>query len=318
MSSPFDPRKKLLFMGTPEVAAQTLQTLIKRASHRVQVCLVVSQPPALSTRQRVPEPSPVHRAALEAGIPVLTPEKVSDSEFLNIVRALQPDICLTAAYGQYLPRTFLELFPYGVVNIHPSLLPRYRGAAPVQRSLEQGDREVGVSVLLSTAKMDAGPILAQQTVTIDGQIQAPELLNMLFDYGIKLFISAAPGWFAHTLTPTHQDDTQATPAPKLQPIEAWLDFSKPAQTLHNQVRAFQPWPGTKALFHYGVEVVEVRILETIYPLTDTRQALLVTCGDGQNLGLKVLQLSGKKPLGAKDFLNGLKGREFRPVIADHS
>lgn len=315
-----DLRKKVVFLGTPAVAAETLRILCERASHLIQLVLVVSQAPARSGRTKELLPSPVHSYALSQGIPVLTPETAKDESFLQDLEALKPDLCITAAYGNYLPKRFLAIPKFGTLNIHPSLLPLYRGAAPVQRCLEKGDAQTGVTVLFSTPEMDAGPILAQSIYPLGHQVQADELLNILFEKGALLLIQNLPALFANRALPQEQNHALATHAPKIEPHEAWLDFSLPAHTLHNKVRAFAPWPGTKAMFLLNDEPIEVKILTSDVATASatakpgeifyTPHSIDICCGENTLFQIKELQLSGKKRTFAKDFQNGLKGKRF--------
>ncbi len=166
-----------------------------------ELTAVVTQPPRPTGRgnRRVPQPSPVELAAAAAGLPperILAPERPGDAAFLATLRGLAPDLCVTAAYGNYLPSSFLAIPPHGTLNIHPSLLPAYRGAAPVQRSLQDGVAVSGVTVLYTVKAMDAGPILAQQKVPVDPDIQAPQLLEQLFELGTDLLVANLDGVWA--------------------------------------------------------------------------------------------------------------------------
>jgi methionyl-tRNA formyltransferase len=243
-----DNRIKVIFLGTPTVASLVLKTLLQKASHKIKVILVVTQPPARSSRGQQITPSPVHQTALEFGIPVLTPQKANEVEFLNDISAMEPDICLTAAYGNYLPSKFLSLPKFGTVNIHPSLLPKYRGAAPVQRTIENGDKVTGVSLLYSVKEMDAGPIIAQEMYELNSQIKSPELLDILFLLGTKLFIKSIPLITQAQPLITQQIHENATNAAKITAEESILDFNLSAEKIHNKVRAFSGWPSTKVTF----------------------------------------------------------------------
>lgn len=315
-----DNRKKVIFLGTPQVAALALK-IILQYEHFLKVILVVSQPPARSSRNGSETPSPVHTLALERGIPVFTPQSAKNPEFLSDLKELKPDLCITAAYGNYLPKEFLDIPTFGTLNIHPSLLPLYRGAAPVQRCIENGDQKTGVSILFSVAAMDAGPILAQEEFPLNDQIKSPELLDILFEKGAKLLVKALPNYFEGSSKPIEQDHTQATKADKIKPEESYLDFSKSASTLHNKVRAFSGWPGTKSIFLLNNDKIEIKIITTkvsqnnlglkIGDLLFTQNTLSVCCGDDQLLDILELQLPGKKAVSAKDFQNGVKGKLFK-------
>ena len=311
-----DERKKVIFLGTPQLAVRVLQALLA-CQRMLKLVLVVTQPPARSSRGKKLVPSPVHQFALEQGIPVVAPQSAKDPDFLKILQNLKPDLCLTAAYGQYLPQEFLALPEYGTLNIHPSLLPRYKGAAPVQRCLENGDSLTGVSVLYSVAQMDAGPLLAQEEYPLNEDIQAPELLEILFEKGAQLLIQKLPQVFARSVVPTPQDPTCATWARKILPQEAFLNFHCSAKVLHNKVRAFAGWPGAKAQFLYAGKPLEMKIIKTqLSPKNDQGLAplqlcfeshsLSICCGDAQVLKILQLQLPGKKVISAQNFQNAHK------------
>jgi len=337
-------KKKVVFLGTPEVAALVLQKLIdasKVPDSTYEVAAVVSQPGRPKGRSRQPQPSDVEKLALNLGLTsdqILCPEKATDPSFLATLSNLQPDLCITAAYGNYLPSKFLAIPRYGTLNIHPSLLPSYRGAAPVQRSLEDGLTISGVTVLYTVKEMDAGPILAQQKMPIDSEVQAPELLTRLFSLGTELLLeNLAVVWDGMGDKMAHpQDSSAATHAPKLTRDQGALDFRQPAVVCHNKVRAFAPWPGTYHVFELvdttsgKTEDLELKVLKTRViddgtavgndddddtheqKLVSTGSAgLRVTCGDGHGLELLEVQAPGRKAVAAKDFVNGLKGRVFR-------
>lgn len=315
-----DSRKKIVFLGTPYVAALVLQKLLEDRSNLFKIILAVSQPPARSSRNKGETPSPVHELAHTKGIPVLTPTSAKDPDFLNDLKELKPDLCITAAYGNYLPKEFLLIPKFGTINIHPSLLPCYRGAAPVQRCIENGESKTGVSILLSTEAMDAGPIITQEEYYLNDQIKAPELLNILFEKGSELLINVLPYYFSGTKLPFEQDHNNATKANKLKLEEGMLDSSQPALKLHNKVRAFSGWPGTKLKFIFNNNPIEIKIITTrvsqnSYNLKNneilfTQDTLCVCCGDNQILEILEMQLPGKKVVNAKNFRNGIKGNQF--------
>ncbi|KAL4540166.1 hypothetical protein Ndes2526A_g03165 [Nannochloris sp. 'desiccata'] len=333
-------KKKVVFLGTPGVAALVLQKLIdasKASDATYEVSAVVSQPGRPKGRSRQPQPSDVEKLALDLGLTsdqILCPEKATDPSFLAALSNLQPDLCITAAYGNYLPSKFLSIPRYGTLNIHPSLLPAYRGAAPVQRSLEDGLTISGVTVLFTVKEMDAGPILAQQEIPIDSEVQAPELLDRLFSLGTELLLKNLEVVWAgmgDKMAQT-QDSSVATHAPKLTRDQGALDFCQPAIVCHNKVRAFTPWPGTYHNFELvdtasgKTEDLELKVLKTKVVdgsaasggntlgekiLSAGSAGLTVTCGDGHVLELMEVQAPGRKAVAAKDFVNGLKGRELR-------
>ncbi|KAI8471050.1 MAG: methionyl-tRNA formyltransferase [Monoraphidium minutum] len=347
-------KQRLVFLGTPEVAAIVLEELLtaaKAPDASFEVAVVVSQPgkPKGRGNKAVPVPSPVEQLARAAGVPddrILCPKTARDPAFLEALSALRPDLCVTAAYGNMLPAAFLSIPRRGTLNIHPSLLPRYRGAAPVQRALQDGVAETGVSVAFTVLACDAGPVLEQRAAAPGADEAAPALLERLFRLGARLLVARLgdvwSGAAAGAAAP--QDEAAATHAPKLSKEEAAMDFSsKSAQELHNQVRAFAPWPGTVADFIIapaaaedggvgGVgggapaegERLQIKILTT--RVADASELppgaaaarrvawappgrMLVPCGGGGALEVLALQQPAKKAVAARDFANGLKGRQ---------
>lgn len=305
--------KRLLFLGTPAVAARVLQKLVDAEGETYKVVGVVSQPPSRSTRRGGDSPSPVHAWALEKGLRVWTPEKARDENFIRDMREIAPDICITAAYGNVLPESFLSIPPLGTLNIHPSLLPLYRGAAPVQRCVEDGRLETGVTILFTVKAMDSGPLVYQESVALPENETAPELLERMFDLGATRLVEILPSILLGKIQAVEQDHTKATHAKKMDPAEGFLDFSQPALILHNKVRAFTGWPGTRAVFVVAGERVEFKIAKTrvgkhfqVGKIDFVSGALLVGCGDGNSLEILEIQAPGKKVMAARDFWNGLR------------
>lgn len=338
-----DAKKRVVFLGTPQVAAKTLSILhgaSKRVDSTFNICAVVSQPPALVGRKRVLTPSPVHALAETLSIStILTPSKAGDADFINSLVALSPDLCITAAYGNFLPTKFLKVPRFGTLNIHPSLLPAFRGAAPVPRALEQGVHETGVCILYTVLKMDAGPIAHSVKRPLHGDEHAPNLLEELFDTGAHALVDLLPNVWTESLTLSPQDESLATHAPKLAKDEARLTFIENARIVHNKVRAFAGWPGTWADFvvvnsddpdgtagkkqakgeEIRLKVVRTTVLRdeggmcfSVHNVSfDEKQGYLrVTCGDGSMLGIIEVQPPGKKVMDARSFWNGLRGKSL--------
>ncbi|KAL3346240.1 hypothetical protein AABB24_024930, partial [Solanum stoloniferum] len=235
-------KKRLVFLGSPQVSASVLDSLFNASAapdSLFEITAIVTQPPSGRDRGRKVMPSPVAQHALDRGFPsdlIFTPVKANEEAFLFNFKSLEPELCVTAAYGNILPTKFLNIPSKGTVNIHPSLLPLYRGAAPVQRALQDGVKETGVSLAYTVRKLDAGPVIARERVTIDDQIKAPDLLDLLFDLGSKLLIRELPSIFDGSASgiAEEQDDSKATLAPKITPEESWLSFDEDAQVLHNK------------------------------------------------------------------------------------
>ena len=332
--------KRIVFLGTPDVAATVLKDLIE-ASHNTDtwnIEAVVTQPgrPKGRRNKGVPQPSPVFECATSQGVSedmIFCPVKANESEFISRMKELNPDLCVTAAYGNYLPKAFLEIPRYGTLNIHPSLLPLYRGAAPVQRSLEDGIEKTGVTVLFTVKEMDAGQVVAQNEYSVPEDMQAPELLQTLFKLGTQSLIDCLPKVWDGSILPREQDHSMATHAAKLSREEGYLKFSMSNATdCHNKVRAFAGWPGTYHSFRLiknetgDEESVDIKVLETrVYKgesspwcgeedeedsklVYNGKDAMMIKCWDGSIMEIVKLQYPGKKPADARSFNNGLSGR----------
>ncbi|XP_048230588.1 methionyl-tRNA formyltransferase isoform X2 [Ricinus communis] len=235
-------KKPLVFLGSPQVSTTVLDALFNASSSPnsiFEVAAIVTQPPARKGRGRKLMPSPAAQYALDRGFPpdlIFTPERAGEDSFLCSLKELQPELCITAAYGNILPTKFLNIPSMGIVNIHPSLLPLYRGAAPVQRALQDGVKETGVSLAFTVRALDAGPVIAHERLDVDDQIKAPDLLALLFSEGSRLLIHELPSIFDGSAREKAllQDDSKATLAPKITPEESWLSFDEEASVLHNK------------------------------------------------------------------------------------
>ncbi|KAM0892440.1 hypothetical protein ACQ4PT_025748 [Festuca glaucescens] len=326
-------KKNIVFLGSPQVAASVLDTLLAASSSpdsAFQVAAVVTQPPAAKNRGRKLLPSAVAQLALDRGFPgdlIFTPERAGEESFLSDLKEVRPELCITAAYGNILPQRFLDIPPC-TVNIHPSLLPLYRGAAPVQRALQDGVAETGVSLAYTVRALDAGPVIACERFSVDDFIKAPELLAILFNIGSKLLLDELPsvldGSAKQKAKP--QDDSKVTLAPKMNSDESWLTFDQDAKLLHNKVRAFAGWPGTRAkllLMNQNGEpdVLDIKVISTKVSASCDKtgdenevlfsgNSLLIPCNASTWLEVLELQLPGKKVTTARDFWNGLRGRKL--------
>ncbi|XP_059670950.1 uncharacterized protein LOC132316495 [Cornus florida] len=337
--NPSSKKKQLVFLGSPQVSASVLDALFNASSSPgslFEVAAIVTQPPSGRDRGRKVMPSPVAQHALDRSFPadlIFTPERAGEETFLSSLRTLQPELCITAAYGNILPSKFLNIPPLGTVNIHPSLLPLYRGAAPVQRALQDGVKETGVSLAFTVRPLDAGPIIACERMEVDDQIKAPELLALLFSEGSKLLIHELPSIFdgSARAKAQAQDDSKATLAPKISPEESWLSFDQEALVLHNKVRAFAGWPGTRARVEAidnksgQRSILELKIITTRVCSTENIQrnevdvvdfvkgALVFPCGGCTTLEVLEVQLPGKKVVSAASFWNGLRGQKLKKL-----
>lgn len=320
--------KRIVFLGTPLIAAKCLETLATKStvsSAPYNIVCAVTQPPAPSGRNKKITKSPVHETALKLDIPVVTPELAKDEQFLEHMESLGVDLFITAAYGNYLPKRFLNIAPYGTINIHPSLLPKFRGAAPVQRCLENGDTETGVTILYSVMKMDAGPILSQIKYPLRGDEKSSKVLEDCFEIGMSKLIELLPSIFSGNILTTIQNDELATQAPKINATEGLINFSTmSANQIHNKCRAFSDWPGIYAHFSVGGDTQRLKIISTVVMEKDNAavsndsfsvnkgkmgkvDVLQITCGDGSILGITEVQPAGKKVMDSRSFINGMRG-----------
>lgn len=292
---------RIAFMGTPDFAVPALKAL-HDAGH--EIVAVYSQPPRRAGRGKKLSPSPVQRVAEELSIEVRTPVSLKGEEEQAAFAALQLDVAVVAAYGLILPQAILDAPAMGCLNIHGSLLPRWRGAAPVQRAILAGDTETGITIMQMEAGLDTGPMLLKSTTPVDGKT-AGELTEELAETGAELMVQylASPSEYSAET----QDDALATYAKKIEKQEARLDFSKPADHVERQIRAFTPVPG--AFFEF--ENVRHKILDAQIsnsdgePGTTLDDHLLIGCGAGA-LQPKIIQKAGKPAIDLKSFLNGTK------------
>ncbi len=297
---------RLVFMGTPDFAVAALAALLA-AGH--EIAAVYCQPPRPAGRGQRLQPSPVQRFAEEKGLAVRTPLRLKEPATQAEFAALGADLAVVAAYGLMLPPPVLAAPRHGCLNIHASLLPRWRGAAPIQRAILAGDDETGITIMQMEAGLDTGPILLQEALPIGPTMTAGELHDRLAALGARLIVAALAELEAGRLAPTPQPEEGVTYAAKLDRAEGRLDWELPAADLALKVRAFDPWPG--AWFTQGQETIKV-LAATLVPTQATEPpgtviagdgGLIVACGVGA-LRLERLQRPGRGALAAPDFLRG--------------
>jgi methionyl-tRNA formyltransferase len=306
--------ERIAFFGTPDFALPTLQALV--AAGRAPA-LVVTQPDRPAGRGQELREGAVARWAREEGLRVVQPPRVRDEVFQRELAPLELDLAVVVAFGQIFPAALLALPRHGCVNVHASLLPRHRGAAPAQAALLVGDEVTGVSTMVMDEGLDTGPVLLQATTTLAGHETAAELLPRLAHLGAALLLETVARLEAGTLIPWPQDPRQATLAPRLTKGDGRADWSLPAQELYRRLRGLTPWPGLTAQWRgEPVRLVwAAPVAEAAGPMTGDGPApgtvlavrggaLLVACGEGSVLGVERLQRSGRKPVGASDFANG--------------
>ena len=295
-------------MGTPDFAVPSLQALLE-AGHAV--CGVFTQPDKPKNRGMKLQASPVKEFALSKEIPVFQPGKLRDGTALAQMQGLDPELIVVAAYGRILPEDILNAPPYGCINVHSSLLPKYRGAAPINWAILNGEKETGVTIMHMAPELDAGDIILQRSTPIGPDETAPELFDRLAQMGGALLVEAVAQLQAGTAPQIPQDGSQATYAPMLSRELSPLDWSKPAQALHNQVRGLLPWPAAAGVFS-GIRC-KVFLTDIIDHTTTAKPGTVVeagkggivmACGGGSLLRILELQPDGKKRMAAADFLRG--------------
>ncbi|NQW09602.1 MAG: methionyl-tRNA formyltransferase [Alphaproteobacteria bacterium] len=296
---------RLAFLGSPDFAVPTLRALID-AGHRI-VC-VYAQPPRPAGRGQKPRPTPVQAAAAAAGIPVRTPTTLRDPDEQAAFAALDLDAAVVVAYGLILPPAILSAPRLGCLNVHASLLPRWRGAAPIQRAILAGDTETGVTIMQMDTGLDTGPTLLRRSLPITPETTGQSLHDALSELGAELIAPALAGLADGSVTPTPQSDDGVTYAKKLDRDEGRLDFTGPADALIRQIRAFDPWPG--AFFEYQGTRIKVLAAQWLdlgpianRPGTVLDDALTIACGHGALRPIRV-QRPGKGPMDTGAFLRG--------------
>ena len=302
---------RLVYCGTPEFAVPTLEAVI--GCH--EVALVVTQPGRAAGRSMEVNPTPVKRAALAHGIPVVQPEKIkANAEFRAQLEALRPDAILVVAYGRIIPRWMLDLPRLGCINLHGSLLPKYRGAAPIQWAVANGEPVTGVTTMRIDEGLDTGPMLLAELQRIAPEETAVDLFECLADVGAKLMVKTLHGLEMGIVTPVEQDHAAATLAPILKREDGVIDFTRPAQSIYDRWRGFQPWPGAhttlrgKKLIVHRMRIEPGLIVPAAELLADHDQ-LYVGCGDNTiALELLEVQMEGKRRMAAAEFLRGIQIR----------
>ncbi len=302
-------RMRVLFLGTPAFAAIPLRALVE-AGH--EVVGVVTQPDRATGRSRTPHAPPVKTAALELGLPVLQPATLKDEQVVESLRALQPEAGVVAAYGEILRNNVLAIPPLGYLNLHPSLLPHYRGPTPVAASILAGDEVGGVSIIRLVRAMDAGPILAQATLPLPPDARSGPLTDELFNIGAQLLVGVLPLYAAGELEPRPQDDSQATYCKLLSKADGRIDWSLPALVIERAVRAYDPWPGAFTVWNAKQLRIQSARVEDRWRGEETPgtildgPALRVATGSGA-LEIVELQPAGGRTMPAADWLRGQRG-----------
>ncbi|MHB8412179.1 MAG: methionyl-tRNA formyltransferase [Candidatus Acidiferrales bacterium] len=318
---------RVVFCGTPAFGLPSLQKLLTDPEFRVEA--VITQPDRPRGRGQNPAPSPIKRATLAAGVQIYQPEKIKSVEAADFLKRIAPDAIVIIAYGQIIPRSLLEIPRLGWTNLHGSLLPRYRGAAPIQRAILNGDNLTGLTTMKIDVSLDTGPILEQLEMEIGADETAPELMARMADAGAPLLIQTLRKLENGEVQPAPQDNRLATFAPPLKKEEGLLDWNRPAIEIYNRIRAFEPWPGTYTHFRRrschiwgrpALRTVNAQraasaaqgesptrsITYETGTIVEDRGDLRVACGEGTWLRIEFVQPEGRKRMAAREFANGAR------------
>lgn len=303
---------RLVFLGTPDFAVASLRALLDSS---YEVVAVFTQPDRPAGRGQRLQPPPVKQRALEAGIPVYQPERIRSEENRGTIEHFSPDFLVVVAYGQILPGWLLRIPRIGPVNVHGSLLPRYRGAAPIAWAILNGDTVTGVTTMLMDEGMDTGPMLLRREVPIGSNVTAGELTLELAAVGAELLIATLDGLADKTIRPVPQNSTEATLAPRFGKELGEVDWQQEAGAIHNRIRALNPWPaaftsfgGQKLQLLRSVPVSGAPALEEIPApgsyLGSTSSGMLVACGGGTRIDLLEVQMESRRKISGREFAAG--------------
>jgi len=306
-------------MGTPEFAEKIFRNFYDALKDKFEIIAVITAEDKPVGRKQILTPSPVKFWAQENNLPVLQPDKIKKPEWIEKIKTLAPDLIILCAYGQIIPQEILDIPKYKALNIHPSLLPKYRGASPIQSVILNGEIETGVCLMIMDAEMDHGPILGISKFKIpvspvgglNPKIGYTELSDQLADLGAELLIKTLPDYIERKIQPQEQDHAQATLCKLIKKEHGKIDWNKSAEEIERQIRAFSEWPESYTSFNGKIlKILEANPSTTLGAskkigevfLTDQKE-LAVQTGNGI-LILKTIQPEGKKPMSARDFLNG--------------
>ena len=300
---------RIVFMGTPEFSVPVMTALIGQG---YEIIAVYSQPPRPAGRRGLElTKSPIHEKAEEFGIPVFTPKSLKNETEQQIFRELEADVAVVVAYGMLLPKAILEAPRLGCYNGHASLLPRWRGAAPIQRAIMAGDAETGIMIMKMDEGLDTGPVAMVEKVTITANMTSGELHDRLSMVGADLMVRAMAALERDSLKLTPQSEDGVTYAAKIDKAEARIDWSQPAQAVHDRIRGLAPFPGAWCAVEINGQPERVKVLRSV--ITDGAGKagevldghLVIACGEGA-VALTLVQKAGGKPVSAAEFCNGVK------------
>ena len=302
---------RIVFCGTPAFAVPSLRHLIAQPEFHIEA--VVTQPDRPRGRGQEMATSPVKEAALAAGIPVFQPEKIRAEEALDFFKRLAPDVVVIIAYGQIISQRLIDIPRLGWINLHASLLPKYRGAAPINWAIVNGETRTGVTTMQIDAGLDTGPMLLKYETEIGADETAPELMSRLAEAGAPLMAETLRGLDRGAIQAVAQDSSQATFAPQLKKEDGRIDWSLDAQTIYNRMRGLHPWPGAFTLFRGKSCHIWGKPLRPVAAggppgimLPTQEDGLLVICGGSTVLRVEALQLEGRKRVTDAEFMNGAR------------
>ncbi len=303
-----DNMKTVVFMGTPDFAVPALKALADSPDYDVK--LVISQPDKPQGRKQILTPSPVKQLALQYNFEMYQPENLKSDETFEIINSLAPDFIVVSAYGNILPKRILDIPKYGCVNLHGSLLPKYRGAAPIQWSVINGDEITGVTTMLMDVGLDTGDILLTSEKVIGPEETAGEVFDALANLCPELLIKTLKALEEGSISPVKQDNEKATYVSVLKKEMSVIDWTETASVIHNLIRGMNPWPVARTFFNgkvlkvYSAAVCSKKSSAPAGAVKVEGDDILVTCGDGSVLMLSEIQLEGSKRMASAEFLRG--------------
>ncbi|EKE16314.1 MAG: hypothetical protein ACD_11C00020G0019 [uncultured bacterium] len=304
---------KTVFMGTSHFAEGTLKALIE---NEYNIVAIFTKPDAKIGRKQEVAESPIKKLALEKNIPVFQPQKF-DNEIINKLKSLKPDLIIVTAYGKILPKEVLDIPGFGCVNVHPSLLPKFRGPSPIQNTLLTGEKETGTTIMLMDEKMDTGDILAQEKILIEDSDNAQILSEKLLILSCDLLVKTLPLWIGRKIEPIKQDDSQATLCQLIEREDGRIIWEQDAQEIYNKFRALFPWPGIFTFWKNDAMLTRIKLLkiklQKINPEIHHKVGEVFEIGDSIGIQalngviiIEELQMEGKNPASAKEFINGYR------------
>lgn len=312
-------KTSIVFMGTPDFAVPVLESIIN--DERLNLKAVITQPDKEVGRKKIVTPPPVKTYSQKNNLTVLQPEKIKDPNFIEQLKNIKPDLIIVAAYGQILPKEIIEIPKYGCINIHASLLPKYRGASPIQTAILNGDKKTGITIMKMDNGLDTGDIISQEEIEIENSDTAQDLHDKLSKIGAELLMKTLHGYLSGKIKPCPQDNSRATITKIINKKDGEIDFHKNAKDIEYKLRAFTPWPGIYTFFNDAavparetaagrkLKILKLKIEEQINPLIsvgrfyETENKLAVNCWNGM-LILEEVQLEGKQKISGREFING--------------